>query len=117
MEELDSCLAELRYLYKYIRFADRANYVKYGSKTLFSCLVKVGLNLMYANKNGLSLSPKQIKTLKKVSFKLNKFCSCRKKQRQQANYVSMQKVCVNSNLEHFNQPTLSSFFLSWYQSS
>ena len=75
MEELDSCLAELRYSYKYIRFADRANYVKYGSKTLFSCLIKVGLNLMYANKNGLSLSPKQIKTLKKYKKTIIKMVS------------------------------------------
>ena len=75
MEELDSCLAELRYSYKYIRFADRANYVKYGSKTLFSCLIKVGLNLMYANKNGLPLSSKQIKTLKKYKKTIIKMVS------------------------------------------
>ena len=65
MDELKDCLAELRYLYKYIKFKDRSNYVKYGSRTLFSCLVKVALNLMYSNKNRIDLSSKQIALLKK----------------------------------------------------
>ena len=65
MEELENCVPELRYIYKYLKFKDRANYVKYGSPTLFSCLVKIGLNLMYSNKNGLSLTAKELKLLKK----------------------------------------------------
>ena len=65
MEELENCLPELRYIYKYLKYNDRANYVKYGSPTLISCLIKIGLNLMYSNKNGLSLSPKQLNLLKK----------------------------------------------------
>lgn len=75
MEELQNCIPEMRYLYKYIRFKDRANYVKYGSKTLFSCLIKVGLNLMFANKNGLVLSPKQVKTLKRYKKTIIKMVS------------------------------------------
>ena len=65
MEELENCLPELRYIYKYLKYNDRANYVKYGSPTLISCLIKIGLNLMYSNKNGLSLTPKQLNLLKK----------------------------------------------------
>ena len=65
MEELKMCIPEMRYLRKYIKFKDRSNYVKYGSKKLFSCLVKVALNLMYANKNGIELNSKQIALLKK----------------------------------------------------
>lgn len=55
----------MRYLYKYLDYDDRQNYVKYGSPTLITCLVQVGLNLMYSNKNGIELTKAQLQLLKK----------------------------------------------------
>ena len=64
MESLLSNLPELRYLYYHLKYRERSNYVRYGSPALVDTLTNVALNLVFSNKNGIKLTPAQIKTLR-----------------------------------------------------